>query len=133
MNKLIYHYFSSGGLIPGTRNNLSVREETTTYSYANHHRAGDDLPWRENPCNSMSSNQQPLVPYNGMPPSTLLPLYSQALPSTMPPTTCLSLFSETSPPTLSPMNIPVVTAGITVVPRNIPAIATDIAHHGSFT
>eukprot|EP00579_Thalassiosira_antarctica_P002696 CAMPEP_0201875836 /NCGR_PEP_ID=MMETSP0902-20130614/7698_1 /ASSEMBLY_ACC=CAM_ASM_000551 /TAXON_ID=420261 /ORGANISM="Thalassiosira antarctica, Strain CCMP982" /LENGTH=320 /DNA_ID=CAMNT_0048402963 /DNA_START=52 /DNA_END=1011 /DNA_ORIENTATION=- len=59
-----------GRLIPGTSSNLSVREETTTYSYANQNSAGDVLPWRKNDqgqnhlCNSMIINQQPLVTHN---------------------------------------------------------------------
>ena len=47
-----------------------------------------------------------------MPPSTLLPLYSQASPNMMPPTTCLPLYSET-PPTLPPMHIPALSSPLT--------------------
>ena len=110
LNELIYLYYLSGRLIPGTRNNLSVREETTMFSYANHNIAGDVLPRRDNdqnhnhPFNSMSTHQQPLVTYNGLPPTTLLPHYSQTSPDTMPPTTYLPFHSETSTHTLPPVN-----------------------------
>ena len=79
MNEIMNRNCLSGRLIPGTRNNLSVREETATYSYANHNLASDVLPFRGNDmyqtpqCNSRSISDQPLVPYNGFPPTPLLP------------------------------------------------------------